>query len=344
VAPVTRWSRGSRLPAGPRSPRALGAVLGVTIAAIGLAACGGSPSATTRPSTTGSSSTPTTTASTAPGREVSAAAPCGAGTAPHYRHVVWIWLENEDFGSVVGAPQAPYENRLAQECGLATNYDAVSHPSLPNYLAATGGSTFGITDDGDPSVHQLTGASIFSQVEAAGLTWGAYAESMPSVCALTGTDLYAPRHNPAVYYVGIRPSCAVHDVALGTATSGPWASAIAAGTLPSFSFVTPNLCDDGHDCSVATADQWLAQFLGAVFSSPAYQAQDTVVFVTYDEGTGPVNQVATIVVGPSVVPGTMSATAFSHYSLLRTTEELLGLTPLGEAQQATSMIAAFGLR
>jgi phospholipase C len=251
-------------------------------------------------------------------------------------------MENEDFGSVIGSSDAPYLNSLADQCGLATNYQGVSHPSLPNYLAATGGSTFGIADDGDPSDHPLRSPSIFSQVDAAGLTWKAYDESMPAPCDTTGSGLYAPRHNPAVYYLPVRTTCLRADIAMGPPGTGALARDLRAQTLPNFAFVTPNLCHDGHNCSVATSDAWLSRFLPAVFSSPTYRAGQTVVFVVWDEGVDG-NHIPLVVAAPTVRRGTRSTTSFTHYSLLRTTEDLLVLPPLGQSASASNMVAAFGL-
>jgi hypothetical protein len=269
--------------------------------------------------------------------------PCGRPSAgPVYRHVIWVWMENESYSSVLGSSDAPFVNSLAATCGVATDYQGISHPSLPNYIAATGGSTFGITDDGDPSVHPINAASIFSQVDKAGLTWRAYDESMPARCDTNGSSLYAPRHNPAVYYVSLRPACSQSDIPMGPAGTGALARDLKAGTLPNFAFVTPNLCHDGHDCSVQTSDRWLSTFLPTVLSSPTYRAGQTVVFVTWDEGVGD-NHIPMIVVAPTVRTGTKSHTSFNHYSLLRTTEDLLGLAPLRQSANASSMVAAFGL-
>ena len=269
--------------------------------------------------------------------------PCGQPTSdPVYRHVIWVWMENESYTSVIGSSHAPYLNSLAVQCGVAVNYQAISHPSLPNYVAATGGSTFGITDDGDPSAHPINAPSIFSQVDAAGLIWRAYNESMPTSCATQGSGLYAPRHNPAVYYVPLRPACQRSDVRMGAPVTGTLAKDLQAGTLPNFAFVTPNVCDDGHDCSVRVSDAWLSTFLTGVFSSPTYRAGQTAVFVVWDEGVGD-NHVPLVVAAPTVRTGTKAKASFTHYSLLRTTEDLLGLPPLGQSKNASSMASAFGL-
>ena len=268
---------------------------------------------------------------------------CGTktGAPATYAHVIWIWMENKSYSQVVGSSAAPYLNSLAAGCGLATNYTAVTHPSLPNYIAATSGSYWGIGDDNPPSSHPLAVNSIFEQAGSA----GSYEESMPSNCDLTASGSYAPKHNPEAYYTNVRTACAADNVPMGTTSSGAFASALSSGTLPKFSFVTPNLCNDMHDCSVQTGDVWLQSWVPKITSSPTYQAGNTVLFITWDEDdsqTG--NHVATLVVSPYTSAGTKSATAYTHYSLLRTTEELLGITTfLGNAASATSMRAAFGL-
>jgi phosphatidylinositol-3-phosphatase len=278
-------------------------------------------------------SAPSNTASATPA--AAASGPCGTAAAPPagYDHVVWVVMENHSYSQIIGSPSAPYINQLAGQCGSASNFTAESHPSLPNYIAMTSGSTQGITDDNPPALHPLSVASIFSQAGTGG--WRSLEESMPSNCDLTDSGQYAVRHNPATYYTNIRTDCATQDVPLGAT---PDLSA-------RFTFVTPNLCDDMHDCTVQTGDTWLQGFLPKVFSSAEYQAGRTAVFLTWDEDDGKSgNHIATLVIAPSVAPGTTSSTAFTHYSMLRTTEELLGLSPfLGNAATATSMRSAFNL-
>ena len=251
-------------------------------------------------------------------------------------------MENESFGSVIGSSSAPYENALARSCGLAGNYSGISHPSLPNYLAATGGETFGVTDDGEPATHPIDAPSIFSQVDAAHLTWRAYDESMPSSCDTVTSGLYAARHNPAAYYVSLRAACRRDDVPMGSLQAGSFTRALRNGTLANFLFVTPNVCDDGHDCSVSHGDSWLSEFLPLIFESSLYRSGRAAVFLVWDEGSGD-NHVPLIVAGATVHPGVHPSNAFDHYSLLRTTESLLGLVPLGNASRARSMVRAFGL-
>jgi hypothetical protein len=287
----------------------------------------------------------------------------GAGAAPRtYRHVVWIWMENHPYDEVIGSSQAPYTNRLAAACGLATNYHNITHPSLPNYIAATSGDTQGISSDCQPSECSKPVQSVFGQVQAAGMTWATYQESMPSACDLSKgsgpnpSGDYAPKHNPAVYYLPLRAGCAQRVVPLGTPAAGALARALKTRSLPRFSFITPNLCNDTHDCPVSTGDAWLSRWVQAIVSSPTYRTEPTVIFITWDEGEGGSTDdcalntsdagchVATLVVSRSTPPGTRSAALFNHYSLLKTTEQLLGLKQyLGRARGSRSMRAAFHL-
>ena len=172
---------------------------------------------------------------------------------------------------------------------------------------------------------------------------------MPSNCYPKNSGEYAVRHNPPPYYTTLS-GCASFDVPYPQL-----ASDLSAGTLPAFSFVTPNLIDDMHDGTIAQGDTWLANNLPAIFNSPQYKAGSVALFLTWDEGEGGTTtdcatnttdvgcHVATIVVSPSTVAGTQSGTLFNHYSLLGTTEQLLGVPPLGQAAGANSMLAAFNL-
>jgi hypothetical protein len=288
------------------------------------------PAATSAPAASSSSPAPTPLAQ-APAA-ASPSTPC-TGVAPSaaWHHVVWIWMENKDYSQVVGAPGGPYVSSLAGRCGLATNYHAITHPSLPNYIAATSGGTQGVTDDASPSAHPLTAPSIFEQT---GAGWRGLNESMPANCALNSSGPYAVRHNPAAYYTPARTACQQQNVPL----TGPAIDA-------AFTFITPNLCNDTHGCPVATGDAWLQQFVPQLISTPPYQAGDTLVVMTWDENDGSAtNHIPTLMLAaPSVTPGTQDATAYTHYSLLRTTEEPLGLPALGSAASAPSMRAGFGL-
>jgi phosphatidylinositol-3-phosphatase len=286
----------------------------------------------------------------------SAAEPlCGtrATPPPTYAHVVWIWFENQSYGDIVGSRAAPYINRtLIPGCGLATNYHNVSHPSLPNYIAATSGLSLSrlgpLRNDCNATGPCHTKApSIFSLVPS----WRAYAQSMRRPCLHFFNGSYAASHNPPVYYDRLRSQCPTSDVPFADLQAD-----LGANTLPSFAFITPDLCNSMHSCSVETGDRWLAGVVGRLVASEAYQSGTTAIFVTFDEGEpeGSDNcatntsdagcHVATFVISPTTRPGTRSGVLFNHYSLLRTTEEMLGVGPLlGRARHAHSMRAAFDL-
>lgn len=201
------------------------------------------------------------------------------------------------------------------------------------------GRHVGVTDDAPPSAHPIARASIFSQLTGAGKGWRSYEESMPSNCDPSSSGEYAVKHNPAAYYTAIRVDCQKWDESF-TAI----ASDLKRNTLPSFAFVTPNLCDDMHDCPVTTGDGWLRRRVPRIMSTQAYRSGWTVIFITFDEGTSTTNHVATVVVSLATRPGTKSPLPFDHYSLLKTTEQLLGIhTYLERAQSATSMRGAFHL-
>lgn len=265
--------------------------------------------------------------------DAAASGPCAGTATARYSHVIVVVMENHGFSQIQG--HSPYLNGLAMQCGLAAGYRATRHPSLPNYLAMTGGSTFAITNDCTSC--DVNASSVFGQVSG---SWRAYEESIPSTGYLGAqSGRYYKKHNPAAYYLPLRTQYATRAVGMTA-----FANALSAGTLPRYSFVTPNICDDEHDCSIATGDGWLKTWVGRILAGPNYAAKNTLLVVTYDEDSGSEgNRVYTVVVAPSVVPGTVSAAAFTHYSLLRTAEAEMGVPLLRSAGSASSMQAAFHL-
>jgi acid phosphatase len=261
--------------------------------------------------------------------------PTGAPTG--YDHVVVIVLENHSYESVIGSSQAPYLNSLAGRWSLATGYSGVSHPSLPNYLAMLGGSTLGVTSD---CTNCFTNApSLPDRLDTAGKTWKAYMEGMPSPCFVGSAGLYAQKHDPFIYFDAIRNDPArcrrvVPYSSFATDFSSP-------STSPNFAFVTPNLCNDGHDCPLATADSWLSREVPALMSSPGFRSGRSLLVVTFDEGEGGSDRVVTVLAGSGVKQGFQSATVHDHYSLLRTIEVLWNLPPLAAGDGAAIPITEF---
>lgn len=278
---------------------------------------------------------------------VSSLRPCTGRTPPaRWQHVIWLWMEDQTYAATTDPVQASFENTLVARCGVATDYHGLYHDvSLPNYMGATSGQTQGdyFGNDAGPDQDPNEAASIFAQLTSARLSWKVYAEAMPSNCYASDSGTYAVRHNPAPYYTAIAGDCATDDVPLGDATHGALVDDLTARRLPTFSFIAPDLCHDTHDCSVATGDRWLAQLVPMILASPTYQDGRTLLVITHDDSGHGAQPVETIVIAPSVIPGTRSTQRFDHYALLRTTEDIFGLGHLGSAASAPSMRAAFHL-
>lgn len=262
--------------------------------------------------------------------------PGGDVTVPRSRHIWLLILENKTFDQIVGNPAAPYLNDLISKGGLATRYQAVDHPSQPNYLALFSGSLQGVADD---KPHDLNATTLADQVEAAGMTWHVYAENVPKGCSnvptasggVDGTGDYARKHEPAISFTSIRndPARCAHITPLTGFDPG----------VADVTIIVPNLCNDMHDCSVAVGDSWLRTFVPKITGSSAY-ADGGMLFITWDEGadgTTPPNRVATIVSSPLVAPGTTSNVSHNHYSLLRTIQSALGLGCLANSCSANTL-------
>ena len=295
------------------------------------------PPGTTAPttSTTAVTTAPTTTVTTVP-TTTTAPAPTSVVTK-----ALVIFVENHSLSQMQSG--MPYLNSLATTYGYATNYRALTHPSLPNYLAVAGGSTFGITDDGNPSSHPLSGPTVFGQALATGKTARVYAEDEPSTCYQSDAGLYAVRHTAWPYFVDEAAACRAGQLPSGSATSGAFATDAAAGTLPNVGWLIPNNCNNAHDCSLATADTWIKSMLPDVFNGPDWQSGRLAVVITADEddynGT---NTVLTVVAHPSVHSKVVTS-ALNHYSLSAFLSAMSGSAPLRNAAGAPSFANAFGL-
>ena len=276
---------------------------------------------------------------------VSVPAACGqqrTAAHPSIKHVIVIVMENHSYSEVIG--HAPFITALGKACGVATNYHAISHPSLPNYLAMTSGSVHGISSDCPPSQCPISGASIFSQLTRHHLRWRSYAESMPTSCNRGSSGLYAARHVPAVYYRRVWSICPRHVRPLGKVGSGRLHFALHSGHAPSYMFVTPNLCNDMHDCPLRSGDTWLAKWVPMIVASPTYRHGHTAVLIVWDEGGANANQVPLVVLSRYTRPGIQPHRLLTHYSLLRATESLLGIRRyLGKANGARGLPKAFHL-
>jgi hypothetical protein len=248
-----------------------------------------------------------------------------APQVPHFDHVVVVVLENKQRADVLGNADAPAFNAFARGGAVLSGYRGVTHPSLPNYLALVSGSTHGITSDCTSCT--VAGRSLADTLEAKGLSWKAYAEGLPAP-GWTGPSRgrYAKKHEPFLYFRSVLASPARLRRVVPLSQL---ARDLAARRLPTLMFVTPDLCHDMHDCSVKTGDAWLKRSLPPLLKLPG-----TAVFVVFDESDSSDPGVPALALGPLVRPQSRFRPAMSHYGLLRTIEDGLGLPRLGSSARA----------
>lgn len=264
---------------------------------------------------------------------------------PEFTYIVLIILENKEFGTVIGNPQMPIFNQLANDYTLLTQYYAIRHPSLPNYLALISGNTQGVISD---CTDCFTNAkSLPDLIEASGRTWKAYEEDMSSPCQLGDTLTYFQKHNPFLYFNPIRldaARCQAHDVPLSMLQTD-----IGAGSLPNFMFITPNICNDAHSCGVDIADSWLAGFLTNLVPALDKTGKPYLVILDWDEGQGNHSccglpqddaggRVPVVLLSPQVKNKFQDDTPYTHYSLLKTISASWGLPYLGHAADDSNVL------
>jgi len=244
---------------------------------------------------------------------------------PSFGHVIVVVFENKTRDEVLDSRSAPAFNAFARGGAVLSGYRGVTHPSLPNYLALVSGSTHGIARDCTSCT--VPGRSLADTLEAGGSTWKTYAEGLPRP-GWTGASKgrYAKKHVPFLYFRRVlsRPAQMRQVVPLREL----WLD-LAARRLPEFALVVPNLCHDMHDCPVTAGDRWLRSFM-----PPLLRLADTVVFVVFDESSGADPRVPALALGPLVRPGSRFRPALTHYGLLRTIEDGLGLPRLGRSARA----------
>jgi hypothetical protein len=252
-------------------------------------------------------------------------------------HVVVIVMENKEAGAVLDARAAPYLAALNRRYGVATASYAVTHPSLPNYLALTSGSTQGVTSD-CTSCH-VAARNLADQLDARGIGWRAYLEGVPGPCFTgAGAGAYARKHNPFIYYDDIARSPSRCRRLVGF---GALATDLRRGTLPPFVWITPNLCDDTHDCAVGAGDRFLARTVPPLLHELGPRG---MLVITWDEGSSDAGccgraaggRVATVVAGPGVRRGARETRPLDSYGILRTIEDAFALPPLGAAADPRS--------
>jgi chitodextrinase len=321
-----------------------------------------------------------------PPAAAAATAPCGsmAGQPADIKHIVIIMDENQSYNAIMGGTAAPNIKNYASQCGVATKYWAITHPSHSDYIATVAGNTYvppGCSDwtcvskplnfcGGSTGTNgSETCPNIFSQMDTAGKSWKVYGESMPSNCYASASGQYSAGHNPPVWFIqgtgswNINASCKANDVPLESSTAD-----ITNNSLPAYSWIVPNKCNDMHNCSsgspVTAGDNFIKTWVDRIIATPDYQNGNTIVFITWDEGVEggrPFNEdclsgsgltdesfhVPLIVLSPYIQAGSKPGAFYTHYGLLKATERLLGITTyLGHAGDANvgDLLAGFGIQ
>ena len=306
-----------------------------------MLACTGAPAMTVTPIPPAATVTPFPTF--APPTPVPTNSPVPSLTpeplVPDFEHIVIVMFENKEFGSVIGNPLMPNYNKLAHDYTLLTQYYAVTHPSLPNYIALIGGDTFGITSTCSECF--IDAPSLPDLIEASGRTWKTYQEDMPKPCYLGDTHIYVQKHNPFIYFDPIRldPARCERSIVPLTALQ----TDLDAGALPNFVFITPNLCNDAHDCPLDVSDAWLTDLLARLVPALDATGESYLLVMLFEEGQGnhsccglPLEaggRVPVVFYSPLVKNGFEDSTPYTHYSLLKTISIAWGLPLLGHAAE-----------
>ena len=274
----------------------------------------------------------------------------GDPNVPAFAHVFIVVEENHSYGQVIGQSVMPYLNSLAGKYGLATNYFANVHPSLPNYFMLSTGQTIA-KDDGFSGT--VSADNVVQALTNSGKTWKCYAESLPVAGYLGGdSGLYARHHNPFTYFDVVlnNPNQQTNVVPFSQLPAD-----MAANQLPNYGFIIPNLVDDAHDCpgggscddsaKLAQADAWLSANIQPLVSNATFQ-QSGLLLITFDEGDNTDNangggQVPLLVISSRSKAGYRSTTFYQHESALRLMLQALGVSDLPGASNGATQMGEF---
>src|SRR6266487_175035 len=267
-------------------------------------------------------------------------------------YVVVIIMENKNYEDIIGnSVSAPYINRLVHDYSLATNYSDVSFNfSLPNYLGLIAGSTYSrwsACNVPPYACSNWTGVknqTLIDRLNQAGLSWKAYMDSMPLDCYPYDSGLYAARHNPFVYLDSVLndTSNCERVVPSGNGASAMISDLGATATASNFMWLTPNLCEDMHDCPTASGDTYLSTVIPEILNSNIFTTQNAALFVTWDEGWGSnSSHVPAIWAGPAIRNNYTSTISHNHYSLLKTLEAVWHLPALTPNDASASAMTEF---
>lgn len=277
----------------------------------------------------GSSSSPTPTPTPTP------------ASFPIFSHVFLVVEENHSFTEVIGNSSMPYLNSLASKYGLAKQYFANAHPSIPNYLVLTTGQMETLNDNFSGTIGD---DNVVRELVSAGKTWKAYEESIPSAGYLGGdAPPYVRRHNPFSLLSDVQKDS---SQAANIVPFTQFATDLANDSFPNFSFIVPDVNNDAHDGTLAAADSWLQSNIAPLIASSTFQSSGLLVIIfdeseltDLDHGGG---QVAAVIVSSKSKPNFQSQTLYQHQSALRLVLAALGVDKFpGQAATAPEMAEFF---
>ncbi|MDP9149530.1 MAG: alkaline phosphatase family protein [Myxococcota bacterium] len=260
-------------------------------------------------------------------------APANASAAPFLRTVFVLVMENKNLVQLRGNPAAPFTNSLFTKAAWTEQYfnPPRNHPSEPNYVWLEAGDSLAIPDDSDPAFNARdTPDHLVDYLQRAGISWKAYEEDISgTTCPLTPVAQYGPKHDPFVFFKDVTgqnnpndPYCIQH-----IRPFTEFAADLKDYTVARYNFITPNLCNDMHSCAPQIGDAWLQATVSMIMASPAY-LNGGVLFVTWDEADGGDGPIPFFVLSTTAKPGYSNSIHYDHSSLLKTVQEIFGVTPL----------------
>lgn len=282
---------------------------------------------------------------------------------PRYQHIFVIIDENKDASAILDSRTAPHINAMARAYGFASHYDAVAHPSEPNYVAIVGGSTFGVHDDGPFTKNRVDAPNLSTELDAAHLSWKGYYEDIPAPGSLAlYSGFYASKHSGFLNYVNVQrdPARVRHLVGFDAL-----ARDAREGTLPNVALIVPDLCNDMHGVFslrvprgcfsldrgglIRRGDTAYGAIVKELMASPQWKGRENdAIVLVFDEDDGDGREggggrVPCVVITNHGPRGVVDSTPYTHYSLLRTIEDAFGLAPLANAAHAQPMEPLFRL-
>ncbi|KAJ7192447.1 phosphoesterase family-domain-containing protein [Mycena pura] len=260
-----------------------------------------------------------------------------------FNRVIQVWLENTDF---VTAAATPIFQSIAEQGVLLTNYNSVTHPSEPNYIAAMGADFFGSHDDNMYHIPSNI-STVVDLLEDKDISWATYQENMPADAfygfSQNSPDYASPdepsytyyvrKHNPLIIFDAISQD---PDRAKRIRNFNDFANDVVHGKLPQWVFVTPNMVNDAHDTDIDFAASFLEYWFIPLLTDPRVNDEDTLIILTFDENDSDMfdqqNTVYTVLLGGAVpleLRGTTDDTLYTHYSTISTVQANWNLKSLG---------------